>query len=385
MIFWLYYSVSGLIVVDTVSPLTRRSSSGVDISGQLLSSESIETERNSGNNLTTLNKEPRCTLGQLYVGQCTSVTWCPAGHMVLPGSMCSTCSTLLLDKMAPALPVCPCLLPETCTIGCVLDLLPAAKFGMVQPPYPGLVMYNDFAQPPPAHKGYSPVYTDPKTGLPRPPMYAAYPAPPGQFSHPLYSPEFTGASPWHRPGYPLTSGAFAGSFPPSLSSLSRYGPPGLLTHPGLGHPGIPHPASLGAGPKSELMSPQLLDSHSTGSRHAPDPPQKSKNPIKKPLNAFMLFMKEQRPKVIAECTLRESSAINQILGRRLNSSAHGDENIGCKSSHHGGGSSEETRKKPYVKKPLNAFMLFMKEMRPKVISECTLKESAAINQILGRR
>ncbi|KAI8797307.1 protein pangolin, isoforms A/H/I/S isoform X5, partial [Biomphalaria glabrata] len=39
----------------------------------------------------------------------------------------------------------------------------AAKFGMVQPPYPGLVMYNDFAQPPPAHKGYSPVYTDPKT------------------------------------------------------------------------------------------------------------------------------------------------------------------------------------------------------------------------------
>ncbi|XP_059176932.1 transcription factor 7-like 2 isoform X3 [Physella acuta] len=192
----------------------------------------------------------------------------------------------------------------------------AGKFGMVQPPYPGLVMYNDFAQPPPAHKGYSPVYTDPKTGLPRPPMYAAYPAPPGQFPHPLYSPEFTSAS-WHRPGYPLTSGAFAGSFPPSLSSLSRYGPPGLLSHPGLGHPGIPHPASLGAGPKSELMSPQLLqDSHSNTSGHSAEPPQKKKNHIKKPLNAFMLFMKEQRPKVIAECTLRESSAINQILGRR---------------------------------------------------------------------
>jgi hypothetical protein len=38
-----------------------------------------------------------------------------------------------------------------------------------------------------------------------------------------------------------------------------------------------------------------------------------------------------------------------------------------------------------VKKPLNAFMLFMKEMRQKVIEECTLKESAAINQILGRK
>lgn len=38
-----------------------------------------------------------------------------------------------------------------------------------------------------------------------------------------------------------------------------------------------------------------------------------------------------------------------------------------------------------MKKPLNAFMLYMKEMRSKVISECTLKESAAINQILGKR
>lgn len=30
-------------------------------------------------------------------------------------------------------------------------------------------------------------------------------------------------------------------------------------------------------------------------------------------------------------------------------------------------------------------MLYMKEMRAKVVAECTLKESAAINQILGRR
>ena len=43
------------------------------------------------------------------------------------------------------------------------------------------------------------------------------------------------------------------------------------------------------------------------------------------------------------------------------------------------------KKKPHIKKPLNAFMLYMKEMRQQVVSECTLKESAAINQILGRR
>ena len=42
-------------------------------------------------------------------------------------------------------------------------------------------------------------------------------------------------------------------------------------------------------------------------------------------------------------------------------------------------------KKPHVKKPLNAFMLFMKEQRAQVVSECTLRESAAINQILGRK
>ncbi|OON24058.1 HMG box, partial [Opisthorchis viverrini] len=44
-----------------------------------------------------------------------------------------------------------------------------------------------------------------------------------------------------------------------------------------------------------------------------------------------------------------------------------------------------TRNVGHIKKPLNAFMLFMKEMRAQVIAECTLKESAAINQILGRK
>lgn len=46
---------------------------------------------------------------------------------------------------------------------------------------------------------------------------------------------------------------------------------------------------------------------------------------------------------------------------------------------------ERASKKPHIKKPLNAFMLYMKDMRANVVAECTLKESAAINQILGRR
>ncbi|KAM3180786.1 hypothetical protein ACTXT7_015640 [Hymenolepis weldensis] len=49
-------------------------------------------------------------------------------------------------------------------------------------------------------------------------------------------------------------------------------------------------------------------------------------------------------------------------------------------------SRKRSEKPPaHVKKPLNAFMLFMKEMRAKVVAECTMKESAAINQILGRK
>ncbi|XP_058809897.1 protein pangolin, isoforms A/H/I/S isoform X6 [Phymastichus coffea] len=50
-----------------------------------------------------------------------------------------------------------------------------------------------------------------------------------------------------------------------------------------------------------------------------------------------------------------------------------------------GQQNNQEKKKPHIKKPLNAFMLYMKEMRAKVVAECTLKESAAINQILGRR
>jgi len=30
-------------------------------------------------------------------------------------------------------------------------------------------------------------------------------------------------------------------------------------------------------------------------------------------------------------------------------------------------SKEDAKKKPHIKKPLNAFMLYMKEMRPKVL------------------
>ncbi|CAL9682463.1 unnamed protein product [Knipowitschia caucasica] len=45
----------------------------------------------------------------------------------------------------------------------------------------------------------------------------------------------------------------------------------------------------------------------------------------------------------------------------------------------------EDEKKPHIKKPLNAFMLYMRDERPKVVAQCQVKESATINQILGQR
>ena len=56
------------------------------------------------------------------------------------------------------------------------------------------------------------------------------------------------------PGYPISSGAFSGPYPPSLISSSssfRFGPPGLFHPHGLHHPGMPHPALLSPGPKQE--------------------------------------------------------------------------------------------------------------------------------------
>ncbi|XP_052262025.1 transcription factor 7-like 2 isoform X3 [Dreissena polymorpha] len=182
--------------------------------------------------------------------------------------------------------------------------LQGGKMPMLQSPL-SVMMYNNevpFSSPPPAHMGIPPVTIDPKTGLPlRHPF--PYPTAPGQFPPSLYH-----DIQWQRPpGYPI-SGALGGPYPPSFTA--RY-PPGLFP-PGV-PPGMPHPM---AGPNKDS------DNHRhgyDGSGNQSPQPEKKKPHIKKPLNAFMLFMKEQRAKVVAECTLKESAAINQILGRRWHS------------------------------------------------------------------
>ncbi|XP_042308428.1 transcription factor 7 isoform X4 [Sceloporus undulatus] len=93
---------------------------------------------------------------------------------------------------------------------------------------------------------------------------------------------------------------------------------GWITHPlvlgsGMHTTGIPHPGITSPSGKQEM------DHYDRSMKSQPEPKREkeAKKPtIKKPLNAFMLYMKEMRAKVIAECTLKESAAINQILGRR---------------------------------------------------------------------
>ncbi|XP_040013764.1 transcription factor 7-like 1 [Xiphias gladius] len=47
--------------------------------------------------------------------------------------------------------------------------------------------------------------------------------------------------------------------------------------------------------------------------------------------------------------------------------------------------SRQSEDQPYIKKPPNAFMLFRKEQRPKVVAELNITGSAKVNTILGQR
>ncbi|KYN02314.1 Protein pangolin, isoforms A/H/I [Cyphomyrmex costatus] len=181
-------------------------------------------------------------------------------------------------------------------------------------------------------------------GLTRAPMY---PFSTGQYPYPMLSPEMTQVASWHTPSmYPISpaNAGFRSPYPtiPITSSslpsdLYRFSPTGLMPpHPGLSphaHALASH-ALVSSAPKADhstldhnhrsTIEQKNSTSLPTDNAKAQDTGQqnnqdKKKPHIKKPLNAFMLYMKEMRAKVVAECTLKESAAINQILGRRWHS------------------------------------------------------------------
>uniref|UniRef100_A0A3Q0SIJ6 Transcription factor 7 like 1 n=1 Tax=Amphilophus citrinellus TaxID=61819 RepID=A0A3Q0SIJ6_AMPCI len=197
----------------------------------------------------------------------------------------------------------------------------------VHPLTPLITYSNEHFSPgtPPSH--LSPEILDPKTGIPRTPhpselspYYPLSPGAVGSIAHPLS---------WLMPQqgqhmYSIPPGGFRHPYPalamnPSMSSLvsSRFSPHMVTPPPhSLHQTGIPHPAIVSPAIKQEPsgdISPSIKSP-------VPAKKEEDKKPhIKKPLNAFMLYMKEMRAKVVAECTLKESAAINQILGRRWHS------------------------------------------------------------------
>ncbi|KAM9052986.1 transcription factor 7-like 2 isoform 18-T18 [Megaptera novaeangliae] len=192
----------------------------------------------------------------------------------------------------------------------------------VHPLTPLITYSNEHFTPgnPPPHL---PADVDPKTGIPRPPhppdispYYPLSPGTVGQIPHPLG---------WQgQPVYPITTGGFRHPYPTALtvnasmsSFLSSRFPPHMVPpHHTLHTTGIPHPAIVTPTVKQESSQSDVGSLHSAKHQDSKKEEEKKKPHIKKPLNAFMLYMKEMRAKVVAECTLKESAAINQILGRR---------------------------------------------------------------------
>ncbi|XP_067858297.1 transcription factor 7-like 2 isoform X9 [Heptranchias perlo] len=192
----------------------------------------------------------------------------------------------------------------------------------VHPLTPLITYSNEHFTPgnPPPHL---PADVDPKTGIPRPPhpsdispYYPLSPGTVGQIPHPLG---------WlvpqqGQPVYPITTGGFRHPYPTALTvnaSMSRFPPHMVPPHHSLHTTGIPHPAIVTPTVKQESSQSDVGSlNNSKHHQDAKKEEEKKKPHIKKPLNAFMLYMKEMRAKVVAECTLKESAAINQILGRR---------------------------------------------------------------------
>ena len=149
--------------------------------------------------------------------------------------------------------------------------------------------------PPPAHMGHS--LAAAASGLRPPPLYPPMPG---------YNPYggLDQLAAWHqmslygqRHPAPGPFGIPPFGFPPSPHSLTGAGGEGYLP---TGFSGVKQEDMPGLRPSEDKENMA----------------QRKENHIKKPLNAFMLYMREMRPIVQAECTLKESAAINQILGRR---------------------------------------------------------------------
>ncbi|XP_041443483.1 transcription factor 7 S homeolog isoform X8 [Xenopus laevis] len=190
------------------------------------------------------------------------------------------------------------------------------KVPVVQPSHGvhPLIPYNSESFSHGSHSPHLPVDLNQKQGVHRPSQTpdvpTFYPLPSGGVGQ--ISPSMGWQS---QPVYPIPSCGFRQPYSATMSSGPSYSrfPHPLMLSPSMHTTGIPHPAIIPhSGNKDMDIYERNMKQHSEPKREK----EPKKPAIKKPLNAFMLYMKEMRANVIAECTLKESAAINQILGRR---------------------------------------------------------------------
>ncbi|XP_054613314.1 transcription factor 7-like 1-A isoform X2 [Dunckerocampus dactyliophorus] len=150
----------------------------------------------------------------------------------------------------------------------------------------------------------------PDAGVSRSPHTACYPVSPGGVAQMPHTFDWLQG----QPMYPM-----AGGFSPAAlamnTSMSSLAPSGFSPRlaasspPSVSHATVVVKQEAGGdGPPRKSAADAARES---GGEH--------KAHIKKPLNAFMLFMREERPNVVAQCQVKESATINQILGQRWHS------------------------------------------------------------------
>ncbi|CAB4055536.1 TCF7L2 [Lepeophtheirus salmonis] len=192
----------------------------------------------------------------------------------------------------------------------------------------------------------------------------------GNSSDPLGSPP-----PAHLGGLPYNLASDGGK---GLRS-ALYSPPSVPPNASSPSPGYPY-SLLGGGSGGE----QFGGSCSSFSRFEletippPTPPHHINHPILNGNHSRLSSNHSSNSRSLCPNSSSSSSS-NRSNKKTTSSGSSGSSNSSSSSS------SSSASSKTHIKKPLNAFMLYMKEMRPTIVAECTLKESAAINQILGRR
>ena len=181
-------------------------------------------------------------------------------------------------------------------------------------------------------------------------------------------------TPWNP-----TTNSYATSIAVSMSQHLRMNP---FTSAGTGLPNFPamlnqEHLNTGMLPHPTTFSLQMPEGH-----RLPQNVQKSANIMEKMLQQHQGGVGGNNPIPHHSGHHGNHQLIHMVHNSGGLNSAHGNHHVSSNKN-------KEKSEKPdrsYVKKPPNAFMLYMQEQRQKVVAECTTSiKSSAINQILGRK